>query len=105
MIFDQAAVNMEHVHRMTQMPDRVMVYFNEGSVTNHVTAYGTTIDDILTAMAAGQSRVATSPVSTPAQLQPLGEPMRPIHYDDGRQKRPRLPGNDPQAMKSIGRRP
>lgn len=115
MIFDNTAVNMGFVQFMKQEPDCTKLMVQGGGL---VTAHGVTIDDILTALAAGQSRVTTSDVTLPPSFaqtrvaQPMesfNEPPPPgVHLRpsiaERRSRRFREPEcNDPTAMRSIGR--
>ena len=121
MIFNNHAVNLDLVTRMfEETPGTVRFHFNGSTVL----AEGVTIDQILTAQAAGQSRVQVSAVEpTPVEPTPnqtgfggVGRsslaqghsvhteppPQRQRHFDDG-SKRGKACGNDPQALQSIGR--
>jgi hypothetical protein len=115
MIFDNHAVNFDLVTRMfEEAPGIVRIHLVNSSLFVH----GATIDQILTAKAAGQSRVTASAVHTspPVQQQTIptdaelrdqfsqgmlrDQPKQP--FDDG-SKNGIARGNDPQAMNAIGR--
>ena len=114
MIFENHAVNFDLVTRMfEEAPGIVRIHLVNSSLFVH----GVTIDQILTAKAAGQSRVTASAVHTspPVQQQTIPtnaeraietyiqcDQLKP-HFDDG-SKRGIACGNDPQAMKAIGRK-
>lgn len=106
MIFGPVAVNMDDVRLMTEEHDGVTMH-----QANHPLIYvrDITIDAILTAMAAGQSRVLHGDEHATVQsVQLQGEPMAKItnaQVQGRRSARYREPdGNDAQAMRSIGRR-
>lgn len=105
MIFGNRAINMALIEQMTHGGDSVILTTREGV---HITVGGVTIDDILTAIAAGQSRINATSVHASNGTEKIntveGEPMQPLgHFDDGSRKG-RTRGNDPQAMRAIGRR-
>jgi hypothetical protein len=107
MIFGNHAVNLDMVTRLLEEPPGT-VRFHFGS--SSLAINGVTIDQVLTAQAAGQARVllnCTAHVSPSPQRQTNFEILRlddglTKHFDDG-SKRGNACGNDPQALKSIGR--
>lgn len=102
MIFGDIAVNLALVQTMREDFNCVTLTMHDGS---HVIADATTIADILTAQAAGQSRVA-SLLPSPSPGKPDHSPSARLQpsISERRSKRFREPErNDPQAMRSIGR--
>jgi hypothetical protein len=77
MIFDRQAINFDMVTRMCETEFGGV---DISTVEDSYRVEGVTIDQILTALAAGH-----------------------WHFDDG-SKRGQVTGNDPQALHSIGRR-
>lgn len=123
MIFGNHAINFDLVTQLKEFPveeflglGRVKIYFVSGY---SIVVEGVTIDQILTAQAAGQSRVQPKDDSYEREFRRSGEyfPItddqqakggyellaRPPHFDDG-SKRGQSAGNDKQAMNSIGRK-
>lgn len=106
MIFGNHAINLDLVTCMSE--DASGVIFHFGSNVPAIVA-GVTIDQILTAQAAGQSRVqlsAVAAVETAVAAHTLTaqyDRAARAAFDDG-SKRGQSTGNDKQAMNSIGRK-
>lgn len=101
MIFGDTAINMALVEAIKQETGRVKLFLTGSQMP--VMVYDVTIDDILTAQAAGQARVTAPSAQIENAKITLAQPQS--SFSQRRSNRFREPEcNDPQAMKSIGRR-
>lgn len=100
MVFGNVAINMNLVISMHEEGGAVML----GLAAGGRKVPGVTIDEIMTAMSAGQSRVVprSGEVATTIDAVAVEEKLPPRGY---RARADTRRGNDPQAMLSIGRRP
>jgi hypothetical protein len=104
MIFGDVAINMAFVNLMRQDGHDVVLWMTGQEGEDGVRVTGVTIDDILTAQAAGQARV-TAPNAHIVENAKIVLSQPKSSFSQRRSSRFREPEhNDPQAMKSIGRR-
>lgn len=106
MIFGNKAINMALVTVMMDQGDHCVCLSIQGG--NNVLVSGVTIDDILTAQAAGQARInaCVKNYDEPSYNEMTERILAPAKtFSQQRSSRFKEPQqNDPQAMKLIGRR-